>query len=227
VQAVCREGVTVVGSAPYVEHSISHAKRNIDLILNLAESVQCHADFHLDYNLDHASEPLIHYVIQQMRERCWTKLSINKSGCTRTVSIGHATRLGLFTPFQWYDLRDAMGDLPIYIIGLPQSDMYMMGRDKLDPPRATLRVPQLAKEYGVDVAMGVNNVQNAFTPQGSVDPLGLCTLGVGLFQTSTPNDCRTLLVRILPYSEKYMATDIKLSCLILSSELSHTRRNAQ
>lgn len=212
MQAARREGVTVVGSAPYVEHTLSHAKRNIDLILDLADSVQCHADFHLDFNLDHASEPLIHYVIQQMRERRWTKSSVNKFGVPRTVAIGHATRLGLFTPFQWHELREAMGDLPIHIVGLPQSDVYMMGRDQVDPPRATLRVPQLAEEYGVNVAMGVNNIQNAFTPQGSVDPLSLCTLGVGLFQTGTPNDCRTLLVRIPPVSKNMTGfTDKELS----------------
>jgi hypothetical protein len=112
----------------------------------------------------------------------------------RTVAVGHATRLGLFTPSQWRDFEAAMKELPINIIGLPQSDMYMMGRDKPDPPRAALRVPQLASEYGIEVGMAVNNVQNAFTPQGSVDPLGLCTLGVGLFQAGTPKDCRILLV---------------------------------
>ena len=132
-----------------------------------------------------------------MRKRHWTKSTVNNSGVVRTVSIGHATRLGLFTPFQWRDLKEAMTDLPIHIISLPQSDMYMMGRDNLDPPRATLRVPQLASGYDVNISMGVNNVQNAFTPQGSVDPLGLCTLGVGIFQAGTPNDCRTLLARIL------------------------------
>lgn len=70
----------------------------------------------------------------------------------------------------------------------------MMGKERPDPPRATLRVSQLKGDYGINVSMSVNNVQNAFTPQGTVDPLGLCTLGVGIFQAATPEDCRTLLV---------------------------------
>lgn len=71
----------------------------------------------------------------------------------------------------------------------------MVGKNqKTGPPRASLNVPKLAKEYRIDVAMGVNNVQNPFTPQGSVDPLGLCTLGVAIFQAGTPSDCRSLLV---------------------------------
>lgn len=149
----------------------------------------CHADFHLDYNLDATAEPLIYYVIQQMRTRGWAKYF-------RGVTIGHATRLGLFTPSEWRELKKSMADLPISIVGLPQSDMYMMGRDQPSPPRATLPITQLARMYEVDIAIAVNNVQNAFTPQGSVDPLSLCTLGVGLFQAGTSEDCRILLVRM-------------------------------
>jgi hypothetical protein len=42
--------------------------------------------------------------------------------------------------------------------------------------------------------MGVNNIENAFTPQGSLDPLSLCTFGVAIFQSATPADIRTLIV---------------------------------
>ena len=70
----------------------------------------------------------------------------------------------------------------------------MMGRG-IDPvPRTTLNVTRLAKDYGIQVAMGVNNVQNAFTPQGSVDPLSLCPLGAAVFQSATQVDCEVLLV---------------------------------
>lgn len=42
--------------------------------------------------------------------------------------------------------------------------------------------------------MAVNNVGNAFTPQGPPDPLALCTLGVALFQAGAKADCYRLLV---------------------------------
>jgi hypothetical protein len=199
-EAARLEGVAVVGSTPYVEPTITQSKRNIDLILDLADSIQSHADFHLDYNLDPASEPLIYYVIQQMRKRHWTKLTVNPAGLMRTVTIGHATRLIFSTPSQWHDLKEAMNELPIAIVGLPQSDMYMMRKDN---QRGTLPVTQLARDHGVNIGMSVNNVQNAFTPQGSVDPLGLCMLGAGLFQAATPKDCNILLVRTIPYKRRY------------------------
>jgi hypothetical protein len=90
--------------------------------------------------------------------------------------------------------------LPLEIVGLPQSDIYMMGRadprGKISVPLAgrTLNAPQVYRDHGVRVALSVNNVENAFTPQGSLDPLTLASLGVALFQVGTEPDWRVLLV---------------------------------
>ncbi|CAK5262820.1 unnamed protein product [Mycena citricolor] len=185
--------LSVVGSAPYVEPSLAQAKLNIKLILELAQKHECHVDFHLDYNLDPTSEPLIYEVIAQAKRLFWPT--------GRRITIGHATRLQLLTSDEWCNLKQAIGELPITFIGLPQSDLYMLGRGAVDeplgPPRGTLRVPYLANKHQIQVALSVNNVQNAFTPQGSVDPLSLCTLGVALFQTATAPDLINLLVRAL------------------------------
>ncbi|KAJ6559222.1 hypothetical protein DFH09DRAFT_523309 [Mycena vulgaris] len=188
VQAAETPGVEVVGSAPYVEPTTEQAKANIVFVLKLAQKHGCHVDFHLDYNLDPESEPLIYSVISEAKKLSWSR--------ELRITIGHATRMQLFTPAQWGDLASAIGELPIIFVGLPQSDMYMLGRKEMDtllgPPRSTLRIPYIANKYGLEVAMSVNNAQNAFTPQGSVDPLSLCTLGVALFQSATTKDIRTL-----------------------------------
>ena len=193
--AIRRHGVEAVGSAPYVEPSISHAKRNIELIFDLAFDAGIHVDFHLDYNLDPNAEPLIWFVLDQLRQRIQSGRW--RAGCH--VCVGHATRLTLFTPDEWAALRAALVDerLPLTLVGLPPSDLYMMGRGLDYAPRGTLNVPRLATEHGIRVAMAVNNVENAFTPQGPVDPLGLCPLGVAVFQAGTKIDCRTLLVSFL------------------------------
>ncbi|KAJ7134588.1 hypothetical protein C8R44DRAFT_829041 [Mycena epipterygia] len=189
VQAAQTPGIEVVGSAPYVEPTTVQAKANIALLLKLAQKCGCHVDFHLDYNLDPASEPLIYEVISEAKKLSWSRES--------RITIGHATRMQLFAPAQWSDLAAVIGELPIVFVGLPQSDMYMLGRNETDtllgPPRSTLRIPYIANKFGFEVAMSVNNAQNAFTPQGSVDPLALTTLGVALFQSATPDDIRTLV----------------------------------
>ncbi|KAK7056825.1 hypothetical protein VNI00_002542 [Paramarasmius palmivorus] len=192
LQAIKREGVDVVGSAPYVEPSNEQAKKNIALVLEAARQNDLHVDFHLDYNLNPKSDPLIYDVIS-LAKCDWGEARSPKRG----IAIGHATRLAILSPEEWRDLINSIGDLPITFVALPNSDMYMQGREATDmplgPPRSTLRVPYLAKQYGLEIAMSVNNVENAFTPQGSVDPLSLCTFGVAIFQSATNKDVRTLL----------------------------------
>lgn len=191
--AVSRPGVSVVGSAPWVEPDRAHALKNVELILSLAEKHNLHADFHLDYNLDPDTVPMVWDVLQQMRQRSWSRSS------GKLVTIGHATRLGLFSSGEWAELKRATDILPLEIVALPQSDVYMMGRadpsGRVPVPLAgrTINAPQVYRDHGVRVALSVNNVENAFTPQGSLDPLTLASLGVALFQVGTEPDWRVLL----------------------------------
>lgn len=208
----------MVGSAPYVEPTVEKAKRNISLIFDLADAHGLAlVDFHLDYNLDPNSELLIYEVISQVKMRyrlgrttaseqhtheASDKLTdASKRPCPH-ITIGHASRLQLLSHEEWRDLVDAIAEIPLVFVGLPQSDMYMLGRESSGPglgaARGTLRVPHLAREYGIDIAMSVNNVDNAFTPQGSLDPLSLRTFGISVFQAATPEDVRTLVVCVFP-----------------------------
>ncbi|OCH86394.1 Metallo-dependent hydrolase [Obba rivulosa] len=193
-EAARRTGVSAVGSAPYVEPSITQAKKNIDLILDIAYEKMLHADFHLDYNLDPASEPLVWYLLSQLRGR----IREGRWAAASRVCVGHATRLTLFSRDEWDELARIIReeDLPLTLVGLPPSDLYMMGRDTSSPPRGTLDVPRLRREHGLRVGMSVNNVGNAFTPQGPIDPLALCPLGIAIFQAGTEEDAKILLESI-------------------------------
>ncbi|KAI0953142.1 hypothetical protein AcW1_007440 [Taiwanofungus camphoratus] len=187
-----RAGVQAVGSAPYVESSTEHAKRNIMMIFDLAYEAGLHVDFHLDYNLDPASEPLIWHVLEEVRER----MHVGRWNCGQHVCVGHATRLTLFSTQEWTRFSKVVRDnkLPITLVGLPPSDMYMMGKNLARAPRSTLDIPRLSREFGLKVGMAINNIGNAFTPQGPVDPLALCPLGVAVFQAGIQRDCRSLIV---------------------------------
>lgn len=223
----------MVGSAPYVEPTTEHAKRNIKLVFEASMNsgkLSHHIDFHLDYNLNPAAEPLIHEVIAQAKTYCASGENPDVAGAAGAqgrqaigspahvtehnsfrpcITIGHATRLQLFSPTEWRALGAAINDLPITFVGLPQSDMYIQGRahqnDPLGPPRSTLRVPFIEKEYGIKVAMAVNNVDNAFTPQGTLDPLSsLVSFGVAIFQVVTPRDIRSLIVSSARHLELFL-----------------------
>ncbi|KAL5519955.1 hypothetical protein ACEPAG_1615 [Sanghuangporus baumii] len=183
-----------IGSAPYVERTREQQRANIRFVLDLAMKYNLHADFHIDYDLsplpaDPNSDkaPLIYYLLDVLHEIRWTERMPG-----RTIVLGHATRLTLFSSAELSDLRSRIGSLPVYFVGLPQSDVYMMGRDS-GQRRGTLNVCKLGREYDLPVAMSVNNVGNAFTPQGTPDPLGLCPIGVAVYQDGTLDGCRRLL----------------------------------
>ncbi|KAI0056281.1 Metallo-dependent hydrolase [Artomyces pyxidatus] len=199
-----REGVSAVGSAPYVEHTPAQQQHNLSAVLALALARDLHLDLHLDYTLDPATPPLLPILLEQLRQTHWP--------AHRKVTIGHGTRYTLFAAADW-DALD-IGDLPVAFVALPQSDMYMMGRTADQArlaPRGTLPVPYMAAR-GLEVALSVNNVDNPFTPQGSADPLVLCPLGVAIYQDATEETLRTLLVRPGPWIyQKCVSTAAKSS----------------
>ncbi|KAF8655478.1 hypothetical protein AX16_003036 [Volvariella volvacea WC 439] len=121
--AICTEGVSVVGSAPYVEATIEQAKMNLNIIYDLACSHNLQLDFHLDYNLDSTSEPLIYEVIRRMRSPRSSGLLPGLEGVSYDTpphtAIGHATRLQLFLDQEWHALFEQMKGLPIHLVGLP------------------------------------------------------------------------------------------------------------
>ena len=177
-EAAARPGVSSIGSAPYVEPTRAHASQNMAHILDLAATLGLHVDFHLDY----ARPPTgTHHGAAHEEPMIWELLDrLQTWQGTGTVCIGHATLLTAFTPASWDRFRTltsspSLSHLRITLISLPPSDVYMMG--------CTLDVAALKLAYGIDAAMAVNNVSNAFGPRGSVDPLeavvGLATVVSG------------------------------------------------
>jgi hypothetical protein len=188
VEAARHELVDVVGSTPYVEKG--QAERNVEWMVDLAVKEGKMLDFHLDYNLDPNIAPLVYHVID----------TLHAHGRKLKVTLGHCTRLTLFTAQEWHDLKQAIGDLNLSFVGLPTSDLFMMGRPGAEEGggvrhRGTLQVPTMIEKYGLRAAIAVNNVGNAFTPQGSCDPMGVASLGVAIYQSGTKRDAEILLVR--------------------------------
>jgi cytosine/adenosine deaminase-related metal-dependent hydrolase len=185
-EAVRIEGVDVVGSTPYVEKVEDKMKRNVRWISTIALQYNKFLDLHMDYHLD-KDKPAF----------SWTALDIIKEGNWKGkggkgISLGHCTRLSLFGADEWNMLKSKIGDLPIYFVGLPTSDIFMMRTQS--GVRGTLPIPRMIRDYKLDAAIAVNNVGNAFTPHGSCDPLSVACLGVGLYQTATKQDTELLYV---------------------------------
>jgi hypothetical protein len=190
--AAADDGVEVLGSTPYVEDGENKSKMNVRWITELAFKHGKHLDLHLDYFLEKDKQPLAWDVLKMLNQLKWPKAG------GQQVTLGHCTRLARFQKEDWLQLRQDIGELPVSFVGLPTSDLFMMRTP--EGLRGTLPIIELITEYGLNAAISINNIGNAFTPQGNCDPLSLAQLAVGLYQAGTKNDAELIYVRSHPTS---------------------------
>ena len=184
--AAINGNVDVLGSTPYVEDDEGKSNDNVRWISALALRNKKYLDLHLDYFLEEDKQPLIWNVLKILKEQDWTKTG------GKRISLGHCTRLTRFREEEWNRLRQEIGDLTLSFVGLPTSDLFMMRTS--ENVRGTLPLIELIKQYEFNAAIAINNVGNAFTPQGNCDPLSVAQLGVGLYQAPTKDDVQLLYV---------------------------------
>jgi hypothetical protein len=156
--------VEVLGSTPYVEENEEESTDNARWITRLALQHRKHLDLHLDYFLEEDKQPLIWDTLSIIKELEW-----NQYGGDKQITFGHCTRLTRFRKDEWEHLRHEIDDLPVSFVGLPTSDLFMMRT--AENVRGTLPVTELISYHGFNAAIAINNVGNAFTPQGNCDPL--------------------------------------------------------
>ncbi|KAH8656993.1 hypothetical protein BGZ60DRAFT_494139 [Tricladium varicosporioides] len=196
-KAVQKRGVEAIGSTPYAEKDGDREAQisNMKFTISLAKSYGLHVDFHIDYHLNPATPSMVLEALDILHNTGWP---FEPNSPDRTIVFGHCTRLTMFDESQWISLAEKVKGLPVSFIGLPTSDLFMMGRPNEasgggERVRGTLQIPQMIKRYSLNGAIGINNVGNAFTPQGSCDPLSLASLGVGIYQAGTKEDADILL----------------------------------
>lgn len=158
--ALQRESVEVIGSAPYVD-SREKAFENAKFIIGLAMEHDLHLDFHLDYDIDPGTPAMIFEVLDYLA-KVWKRSD-------RSITFGHVTKLTLFDDAQLERLQKAVAliNSPIHFVGLPTSDMHMMGRDQQSKPRGTLQCADMVKNWGFNCSASINNCGNSFTPMVS------------------------------------------------------------
>ncbi|KAM0279364.1 hypothetical protein ACHAQH_004629 [Verticillium albo-atrum] len=196
------DSIGALGTTPYVEDNDDASGRNIAWAVTTALQHNLHLDFHIEYNLGQDGSMGIGHIQTVMD--CLEGYAWAKEAGGKTVVLGHATRLTEVPREKLEQLADRIlaSKLPVHFVGLPTSDLYMMGRPTPEDdasndfhhrrPRGTLNVPSLIKDFNLDACLSVNNVGNAFTPYGTGDPLALASLGVGLYHAGSVDDARLL-----------------------------------
>jgi cytosine/adenosine deaminase-related metal-dependent hydrolase len=193
--------IGAIGTTPYVEASRETSLSNIKWAITKALKYNLHLDLHLDYSLETPSSspsrrPLTFSVIELLEEHNWAQIA-DKS---KTIVLGHCTQLSVLDDTELQALADTIiaSKLPIHFVGLPTSDMFMMGRPNPDSKssqnrsRGTIHIPSMIRKLNLSVCLGINNVGNAFTPFGTGDPLQLASWAVGIYQAGTAKDAQLL-----------------------------------
>lgn len=197
--------VEALGTTPYVEADQDSAVRNIEFAIRTAMERRLFLDFHLDYHLETPKPPapgtLLETLLNHLISHKWTERA---SKDRQAIAIGHCTRLTTMDQSATEGIASLIKDnkLPVHFVGLPTSDLYMMGRPQgsgqagpshpHSRPRGTMQIPSMIRDWGLDGCLGVNNVGNAFTPSGDGDALQLASWGVLLYHAGTGADAQLL-----------------------------------
>ncbi len=179
LQQAMERGGDVIGSAPYVDPD---PEKNVRLIFELAQRFNCDVDFHLDF-LDDDEPLLLPFVIAETVKHGWHG----------RVCVGHMTKLAGLPPDRVAAIAPSLAEAGISVLALPASDLYMMGRrDAYNIRRGVAPLQQLA-QFGVNVGIATNNVQNLFTPFGDGDVLKIATLTAQTLQLGTSDQHRLVI----------------------------------
>ncbi|KAI0098814.1 hypothetical protein GGR51DRAFT_552322 [Nemania sp. FL0031] len=209
--------IGALGTTPYVETSREASLANMNWAVTTALKHHLHLDFHLDYNLEPplsppSQRPLTYSVIDILKDHSWAQVT----GNAKTIVLGHCTQLSMLNDAERKELAQAIiaSELPIHFVGLPTSDMFMMGRPNANSqsshnrPRGTIHVPSLIKDLGLSACLGVNNVGNAFTPYGTGDPLQMVSWAVGIYQVGAVQDAELLYECVSSRARKAIGLDV-------------------
>jgi cytosine/creatinine deaminase len=172
-------GADLVGGCPYND---SDGAEHVRIVFALAVAFGVDADFHIDF----ADEPEHLHIRNVAAETI-------RTGWRGRVAVGHLTELAAVPPYQQSELVAEIAAAGIGVIVLPTTDLYLMGRrDELNVRRGLAPIRRLL-DGGVRVALGSNNLRNAFTPVGTADLVDLAFVAAVAAHMGTPADRRRLL----------------------------------
>ncbi len=129
-------------------------------VFSLANRFGLELDFHVDESLDPGLDG-----VQQIADHALAR------GYRGRILCGHACSLINRNPADLARIIDKLGQLDVSICALPTTNLYLQGRTAGTPDRRGLtRLRELAAA-GINIAVGSDNVGDAFCPLGRHDPL--------------------------------------------------------
>lgn len=179
MEEAVRMGADVIGGITYVDPDLEeHSK----FVFELAERSNLPIDFHADFSLNPEDAGIIHIARKTV-----------EYGYQGNVSAGHVTSLAAMSREKASLYAGQIAEAGLHLMTLPATDLYLNGRGDDYNVRRGIAPIGLLRDHGVNVIYGSNNIQNAFTPFGSGNPLDVAwLLGHAAFMGSR-KDTETLV----------------------------------
>ncbi|AWN35107.1 N-acyl-D-amino-acid deacylase [Methylobacterium radiodurans] len=173
-------GAHVVGGCPYNERTWEDTQSHVDECFRLAQRYDRPIDLHADFADDTSDRRFAAaaYIAQKTID----------TGYQGRVTLGHMTSLGALPPDQAGPVIDLLRRAEVNIVTIPATDTYLGGRKDPSSPRRGLTPVAALRNAGVNVTYASNNIRNAFTPFGKVDPLQIGNLLAHVAQLGSPDD---------------------------------------
>jgi len=101
---------------------------------------------------------------------------VNAGEAAGPVTASHCCSLGMLDTDRRTEVAEAVASAGIAVVTLPQTNLYLQGRESpISPPRGLTAVRALL-DAGVPLAAGGDNLQDPFNPMGRADPLEAASL---------------------------------------------------
>jgi cytosine/creatinine deaminase len=146
-------------------------------VFDLAIKNQLNLDFHVDEGLDADARGL----------KAIAELTI-KNNWQGRVTCGHACSLAMQSDEDALATLKLCAQAGIHLVALPATNLYLQGAWNRTPVERGLTRLREAREAGVNVSIGTDNVADGFYPYGSYNPLASYTLGIQMGHLSQPLD---------------------------------------
>ncbi len=162
LRAAIEAGADLVGGCPHLEDD---GPESIRVALDAAADAGIPIDLHVDETLDPAVLTL----------RDLARAVIDR-GIEGDVTASHCVSLGMQSPEMQATIAGEVADAGIAIVPLPQTNLFLQGRDHQQATPRGLTAIGALREAGALVAAGADNVQDPFNLVGRSDPLETAAL---------------------------------------------------
>ena len=155
-------GADGVGGAPWLD---PHASLAVAMLVRMAAERDLMIDLHLDETLDPTSLTVRTFAIE-----------VSAHGLGGRASASHCVSLGQQDAATARAIAQELAAAGVAIVTLPQTNLYLQGREFTTGMPRGLTALHLLREAGVVVAGGGDNWRDPFNPTSRIDPMETASL---------------------------------------------------